>query len=354
MKCWLRKRWGLTLSLALYVFAVMVAAMLTAGLLLIVLSRTGVIDLGLNLSEANFAVFRTLFTMIGFSMMVGVGLTAFFSRRVLKPVLRLIDATRQIAQGDFSVSVESKGIHGIHELEELAYSFNQMARELASIETLRSDFINNFSHEFKTPIVSIRGFAKLLKENDLTAAEKQEYLDIIITESKRLSELSTNVLTLSKYESIAIISEKAPFRVDEQLRRAILLTEPKWQKKDLDIHIEMDEIVFNGNENLTQQIWINFLDNAIKFSRPSGMVDIRLMDLDESICFSIQDEGVGMNEETQLRIFDKFYQGDKSHNQSGNGLGLTMVKRIVDLHGGTIQVDSSLGVGSVLTVILPK
>jgi len=345
---------SLVVSLMLYMFISMVLTVLVAALLLFFLNRTGIIDLGFRFGNGDAQVLRfarVLVLMTIFSIVTAPAIAAFFSKRALKPIQNLIHATQQVAQGDFSVHIEGKGVS---ELEELSNSFNKMTGELSSIETLRSDFINNFSHEFKTPIVSIRGFAKLLKESNLTDAEKQEYLEIIIAESERLSELSTSVLNLSKYESIEIIAEKAPFQLDEQIRRAILLTEPKWQKKNLDIHVEMDEIVFNGNENLTQQIWINLLDNAVKFSRQGGMLEIRLADFDDSISFSIQDDGLGMDEETRGHIFDKFYQGDKSHKQSGNGLGLPMVKRIVALHDGTIQVDSSPGTGSVFTVVLPK
>jgi signal transduction histidine kinase len=295
--------------------------------------------------------FRFLMGPMLFSIFFGTATTIFFSRKALRPIRKVIDATHKVAEGDFTVNVELKGIY---ELVELSHSFNKMTHELSSVESLRRDFINNFSHEFKTPIVSIRGFAKLLKEGNLSDEEKNEYLEIIITESERLAELSTSVLNLSKYEAIEIITEKAPFRIDEQIRRATLMTEPKWAAKDININIDLSEIVFNGNENLTQQIWINLLDNAIKFTTNGGNIDIGLADSADSICFTIRDDGVGMAEDTRLRIFDKFYQGDKSHTKSGNGLGLAMVKRIVELYSGTINVDSELGNGSVFTVHLPK
>ena len=350
-----KRRMSLVASLVLYMFIAMVLAVVVATVLIVLLNRTGLVDLGFRFDgQADIYIVRfvrVLLMMVLFSVVAGTAIAAFFSKRAVKPIYHMVQATQKIAQGDFSVRVDGEGVR---ELEELSCSFNKMAGELSSIETLRSDFINNFSHEFKTPIVSIRGFAKLLKGDDLTDAEKQEYLDIIITESERLSELSTNVLNLSKYESIEIVTEKAPFRLDEQIRRAILLTEPKWQAKNLDIRIEMDEIVWTGNENLTQQIWINMLDNAIKFSEQDGVIEVRLADLSDSISFSVQDDGLGMDVETRRNIFEKFYQGDQSHKQSGNGLGLPMVKRIVELHDGTIQVDSNPGIGSVFTVILPK
>ncbi len=148
-------------------------------------------------------------------------------------------------------------IKGIEELEELSHSFNKMTQELSGIETLRSDFVNTFSHEFKTPIVSVRGFAKLLKENNLSEEERLEYLDIIITESEQLAALSTNVLTLSKYENLEIITDKVPFRMDEQLRKTIVLLEPKWSAKEIAVNVELEKVIYNRNEDLTAHL-LNF------------------------------------------------------------------------------------------------
>lgn len=204
-------------------------------------------------------------------------------------------------------------------MEELSHSFNKMTQELAGIETLRRDFINNFSHEFKTPIVSIRGFAKLLKENNLSEEERQEYLDIIITESERLAVLSTNVLALSKYENLEIITDKAPFRLDEQIRKTIILMEPRWTSKEITVNVELNKIIYNGNEDLIQQVWLNLLDNAIKFSYKGGLINITLEAVNEGVRFAIQDDGPGMDDQTQVHIFNKFYQGDISHSKKEMG-----------------------------------
>jgi len=353
MKKKIRSRLGLTFSLVMFIFAILSAAILLAGLLILVLHLTGALPLweGARPEQASGGASRGIFVLMGFSIFIGTAIAAFFSKKALTPIRKVVEATNKVAGGDFDVRVDIKGIY---ELEELSRSFNKMTHELSSVESLRGDFINNFSHEFKTPIVSIRGFAKLLKDGNLSDEEKQEYLEIIITESQRLAELATNVLSLSKYEAIDIVTDKAPFRMDEQIRRAIAITEPKWSARNLNFNIGMDEITFIGNENLTQQIWINLLENAIKFSKLSGNIGISLMDGGETIYFSIQDDGIGMDEETKLHIFDKFYQGDKSHKNMGNGLGLTIVKRIVELCGGTIGVESALGKGSVFTIHLPK
>ena len=348
----IKKRWTLTVQLVVFVFAVMMAGLLLAGGLIVVLHWTGVLDPLVGTRPLNIfdsTPFRVVLIMMSFSIIIGTAVAMFFSKRALKPINTLVAATHRVAKGDFSTRIELKGI-----MEDLSHSFNKMVNELSTIETLRSDFINNFSHEFKTPIVSIRGFAKLLEDGGLSDEEKREYLAIIIAESERLAELSANILNLSKYESLEIITEKMPFRIDEQIRRAVVLTEPKWSAKNIDVNLEIDEIIFDGNENVAQQIWINLLDNAIKFTGQNGKIDIKLKNLDDSLCFSIQDNGIGMDEETRARIFDKFFQGDKSHTGSGNGLGLTLVKRIVELFGGSITVESSPGVGSVFTVCLPK
>ncbi|WP_249861975.1 HAMP domain-containing sensor histidine kinase [Paenibacillus konkukensis] len=289
--------------------------------------------------------------LFGLCIMLGTALTAFFSRKALNPIRKVIDATHRVANGDFNVKIDLKGIG---ELEDLSHSFNKMTQELSTIETLRSDFINNFSHEFKTPIVSVRGFAKLLKENKLSEEERREYLDIIITESERLAALSTNVLTLSKYENLEIIVDKTPFRLDEQLRRTIVLMEPKWSAKEITVNVELDEVIYIGSEDLTQQIWLNLLDNAIKFSYQGGLINITLVNVNDEIRFVIQDDGPGMDEQSKARIFDKFYQGDTSHSKTGYGLGLPLVKRIVKLCGGDVIVQSEIGKGSMFTIVLPS
>jgi len=353
MKSEVKKHWGLTLSLVLFVFAVIMAAMLLSGILVMILHSPVILRLRVGVmseQRVGFTPFRVILPMMGFSAILGTAITAFFSNKALKPIRKVIEATRKIAEGDFEVRVDLKGIY---ELEELSHSFNKMAHELSSIETLRGDFINNYSHEFKTPIVSMHGFAKLLKDGNLTEEEKQEYLDIIIAESERLAALSTNILNLSKYENTVIVTNVAPFQLDEQIRRTILMTESKWTALNINLVVEMDEIIFEGNEDLTQQIWLNLLDNAIKYSIPNGTIQIRLSRRCDGVLFSIQDDGIGMDEQMKTRIFDKFYQGDISRNETGNGLGLAIVKRITQLCNGKVEVYSKSGEGSLFEVFLP-
>lgn len=239
------------------------------------------------------------------------------------------------------------------EFERLSESFNRMAQELENTELLRSDFINNFSHEFKTPIVSLRGFAKILKNDSLTKEERDEYLDIIISESNRLSQLSTNVLNLSKIEKMSILSDMESFDLSEEVRQSVLLLESKWQNKNLELFIDMDELEYHGNKALLNQVWINLIDNAIKFSPQNGKIKLKLHRKKDQVVFQILDNGCGMDEETKNHIFDRFYQGDSSHTAEGNGIGLTVVEKIVHLHKGQIRVVSEAGIGTTFTVNLP-
>lgn len=348
MRGFLAQRINLAIVLVLLVFGVMAVTFLLVGGSALLLQYKGIIALPKGHKDPPYLLITMLF---GLCIIIGTLITAFFSRKALDPIRKVIDATHRVAGGDFHVKIELKGIG---ELEELSHSFNRMTQELATIETLRSDFINNFSHEFKTPIVSIRGFAKLLKENQLTEEERREYLDIIISESERLTALSTNVLLLSKYENLEIIADQAPFRLDEQLRRTIVLLEPKWSAKAITVDVALDEVWYTGNEDITQQIWLNLLDNAIKFSDHGGLVHIALSREENLIRFVIQDDGPGMDEPLIARIFDKFYQGDPSRASSGCGLGLPLVRRIVSLCGGEISVLSEPGKGSTFTVVLPS
>ncbi len=269
----------------------------------------------------------------------------------LKPMSDLVQAMRAVSKGDFNVRVDCKDVPG--DMGELVASFNDMACELGGLELFRKDFINNFSHEFKTPIVSIRGFAKQLEREDLTDAQRREYLDIIISESDRLANMSNNVLLLSKLENQTIVTDKTVYRLDEQLRRCILLLEKQWSEKALELDLDLEEVRFLGNEEMVQHVWVNLIGNAIKFSPPGGPLSVTLRREGGEAVARVRDAGPGMDEATRQRIFEKFYQGDTAHAAEGNGLGLSLAQRIVDLCGGRLAVDSAPGAGSTFTVYLP-
>lgn len=339
-------RYTLIVGLVLFVFIIMLATMMLIGTIAILLIKLNFFPWG---GRPNLPV--AIMMMLLMSTVIGATLAALFGNRTLKPIRDLIAATREIANGNFAVRVD---LPGPDEVVELAQSFNKMAQGLAGIETLRTDFINNFSHEFKTPIVSIKGFAKLLKKDSLSPELRDEYIDIIIAASERLTTLATNVLALSKLDNQGIITDQTAFQLDEQIRRVILMLEPEWRKKNLVLQVELDPLLFNANEELLQQVWLNLIQNAIKFTPQGGKIAIILMDTDDTVTVRITDSGVGMDEHTKQHLFDRFYQGDRSHAGEGNGLGLALVKRIVELSAGKIGVKSQRGFGSSFTVELPK
>lgn len=295
-------------------------------------------------------LWRPIPLLIFSSAVTGTLLATLVNRITLKPINQLIDAVNQLADGDFHVRIH---LDLTNEFIRLSESFNTMAQELENTELLRSDFINNFSHEFKTPIVSMCGFAKLLKNPELSDSERNEYLDIIIRESGRLSQLASNVLNLSKIENLTILTDMEWFNLSEEIRLSSLLFENKWQSKELNLIFTIDELEFYGNRDLLNQVWINLIDNAVKFSPHGGKIVLKLYKESNQVIFRIVDNGCGMNEDTLGHIFDRFYQGDLSHTMEGNGLGLTVVNKIVQLHHGRIEVQSDEGFGSSFTVILP-
>ena len=278
-------------------------------------------------------------------------LAAGMGRSKLRPMNDLVHAMQAVSKGDFSVRVDAEDVPG--DMGELANSFNDMATELGGLELFRKDFINNFSHEFKTPIVSIRGFAKQLERDDLTEAQRKEYLEIIVSESDRLANMASNVLLLSKLENQTIVTDKVRFSLDEQLRRAILLLEKQWTEKELDLDLDLEAVEFYGNEEMLNHVWVNLLGNAVKFSPPGAKLTVRLRREGDWAAVQVRDTGPGMDEATRRRIFEKFYQGDTAHATEGNGLGLALVSRIADLCGGSVSVESAPGAGSTFTVRLP-
>ena len=317
---------GLTLILAGIVFLVITATMLISSLIFVTLYHMELLPL---MPQPSYL--RMIVAIAILSTIIATVLTLVLGHIPLRPIRELINATTELSKGNFDVRID---LNSPNELRELSDSFNKMAEELGSIELLRTDFINNFSHEFKTPIVSLKGFAKLLKDDNLSIEERNEYLDIIISESQRLSTLATNDLT-------------------ESIRHSILLLETNWMKKNLQLDINLEEITYYANEELLNQVWLNLLDNAIKFTPEKGRIEINLVAFNDFITLKIKDSGCGMTSEVKKHIFDKFYQGDISHTIQGNGLGLTMVEKIIKLHKGSIEVKSQVNKGSIFIVSLP-
>lgn len=273
------------------------------------------------------------------------------TKLISKPIEHISDLTKEIAKGNFDVQIHYKSED---EIGILANNFNLMTKELKNMEYLRKDFISNVSHEFKTPIASIQGFAEIIKDKNLPPGKFEEYVDIIIEETKRLNNLSSNMMRLSRLDNQVIQNNRRLFSLDEQLRKTVLLLEEYWSKKNLELDIDLEEVSFDGDEELVQQVWLNIIGNAIKFSYDNGTIYLSLKENPKTIVVEIRDEGIGISEESKERIFERFYQGDSSRSKAGSGLGLAIVKKIIEICGGSIAFESKLGEGTRFIVRLDK
>jgi signal transduction histidine kinase len=334
----------------MFFFTLLVSVILALTLLIVTLGMLALHALGaISLPGTPNLVLPVIIWALA-SLAVGAVTAALVSRIPLRPLQRLLDGMNRLAQGDYSVR-----LHRGHSAagRKLSDSFNTLATELENTEMLRADFVNNFSHEFKTPIVSVLGFAKLLKRTDLSPEKRAEYLDIILNEATRLTVMSENVLNLAKIEKQNILTDIAEFNLSEQIRTCILLLEKKWEQKRLEIAFDEYEYRCSGNEELLKQVWINLLDNAVKFAPEGSRVNVAIQSGANGIGVSFLSEGEEIAGETRKRIFEKFYQGDSSHATEGTGLGLAIVYRIVQLHKGTIDVSYRDGC-NVFTVSIPQ
>jgi signal transduction histidine kinase len=284
-------------------------------------------------------------------IVIGSTLMFFATKLVSKPIKHISDVTKAIAKGNFDVEIKYKSKD---EIGVLAENFNLMTKELKNLEFLRKDFISNVSHEFKTPITAIQGFLEVIKDNKLPPEKFEEYINIAIEETKRLNNLSSNILRLSKLDNQSIQGKLEQFSLDEQIRKTILLFEEQWSKKNLELNIDLEKVCYEADEELVQQIWINLIGNAIKFSHDNGTIDISLKQKDKAIVVKIRDEGIGISVESKPRVFERFYQGDTSHSENGSGLGLAIVKRIIEIYNGTVSFESVEGMGTCFTVTLSK
>lgn len=291
-----------------------------------------------------------LIWLIIFSIAIGVAVSITVNIFLLRPVVRLSRAMKKVAQGDFTVQLKSDS--KITEIRDSYQSFNLMVQALAATETLQSDFVSNVSHEFKTPINAIEGYAMLLQGNH-TRDEQADFVARILLNTRRLSTLVGNILLLSKVDNHVIHSTPVTFRLDEQIRQSLLLLEPQWSQRNVDFDVDMDEVVYHGSESLMQHVWSNLIGNAIKFGPEGGTVSIRLRASSGQIVFTVDDAGPGIPESEQQFIFQKFYQSDNSHKQEGNGLGLALVKQVLDVCGGSVSVSNLPQGGCRFTVLLP-
>lgn len=285
-----------------------------------------------------------------FSGTIGVAVTNHMIKMLIDPIAKLRSAMREVADGDFKV--EAKCESRIQDVQDIYDSFNSMVRELSTTETLQTDFISDVSHEFKTPINAIEGYASLL-EGEPSPEEQRAYVEKILFNTRRLSALTGNILLLSKLSNQSILPQKTQFRLDEQIRQAIVALEQKWSEKELGFEVELAETPFFGYESLLPHVWTNLIGNAVKFSPKGGEIRIKMMRTEGAVVFTIEDDGPGIVPGDEEHIFTKFYQSESSHGMEGNGLGLALVRQIVEMSSGSVDVQNLEAGGCRFTVRLP-
>jgi len=299
--------------------------------------------------ESDSSIFLSV-TLLVTCVIVGSVVTAILSKLVYAPMKNVIHAMEQVADGDYSVRLNDSS--SAKEVMEMYTGFNLMAHELEATEVLQTDFVSNVSHEFKTPINAIEGYTMLLQGGENLSEDEQLYLEKIIFNTRRLSTLVGSILLLSKLENQHIPAKKTAFRLDEQIRQSIVAMEPDWARKNVDFDVELEKIEFVGNEPMLRHVWDNLIANAVKFGPENGRVCMRLVNAGDIIRFTIEDEGCGLSDESIKHIYDKFYQADSSHKEEGNGLGLSLVKRILSLENGKIYAENLPDKGCRFTVEL--
>ena len=290
--------------------------------------------------------------LIVVSLLVGIVVTVFMSRVFLSPVNQLRLAMGKVAEGDFNIQLHTKS--NSREVQDIYAGFNLMTQELRSMDILQTDFVSNVSHEFKTPITAIEGYSTLLQGSEDLDENQREYVDKILRNTQRLSTLVGSILLLSKLENQQITTNKTRYRLDEQIRQSVVALEPEWEQRGIEVDVELERAVYLGNEAVMRHVWDNLISNAVKFSPEGGSVRLRLVKKHSKLIFTVEDQGPGVSEEAKKHLFDKFYQGDSSHKEAGNGLGLALVKRILVLESGQISVENCPTGGCCFTVTLPQ
>ena len=332
---------GLGFYFTMAIFGEVCLSILVGVGLILVLNRL----FGVTLSIPS-----VIWVLVASSAVAGI-IALLLNHRILRPIRNLGSAMNRVAGGDFKLRIDSTSRSG--DIQQLYRDFNVMVSELEKTEVLQSDFVSNVSHEFKTPINAIEGYTMLLQGTGEGTPEQREYVEKILHNTRRLSSLIGDILLLSKVENQTIAREETEFRLDEQVRQSILSLEPQWSEKETDFDVELEEISYRGDERLLLHVWNNLIGNAVKFNPPNAAVRLRLSRSDGGVIFTVEDEGPGIPPEAQKHIFDKFYQGDSSHREEGNGLGLALVKRILNVCGGEIQQENLPDRGCRFTVKLP-
>lgn len=333
------------------VFFLVVAFAVTCCMLLFV--NILVDTMGLTLTEENIAAAAKL--TFGNVVLITLifGTIDYVRRKMMvdRPVKIITEATEKIMQGDFSIRVAPMHGAGMEGFNQIGMAINAMAQELSGTETLRTDFIANVSHELKTPLAVMGNYATMLQRPGITEEEKNEYSKAISEAARRLAQLITNILKLNKLENQQIFPQPKEFDLGEQLCECLLVFEDAWEAKNLEIETDIeDDVRIKSDPELLSLVWNNLISNAVKFTPGGGKIDVSLKTVNNAVIVSVSDTGCGMTPEVGQHIFEKFYQGDTSHATQGNGLGLALVKRVVDILNGEIGVESISGQGSTFTV----
>lgn len=337
-------------------FFLLISFVLTASMILFLTYLRQSTGLELNSQNIGLAAVMTFGNVFMLSLVCA---DVDMLRRYLtieRPIRRIAEGAERIIAGDFTTRIASvKGLDRVDGFSEIIECFNRMAEELGGMETLRTDFIANVSHELKTPLAVIRNYGVMLQQPSITEAERQEYGQAISAASQRLADMITNILKLSKLENQQIYADKKVYDLSEQLCECLLAFENAWEAKELGIETEIEDgVLVESDPELLSLVWNNLFSNAIKFTEPGGTVSLSVKSEGDRAVVSVSDTGCGISPEVGAHIFEKFYQGDTSHATQGNGLGLALVKRVVDIIGGEIDVSSQIGVGSTFTVKLRR
>ncbi|MDH6353356.1 MULTISPECIES: cell wall metabolism sensor histidine kinase WalK [Brevibacillus] len=302
--------------------------------------------------EQQFGEVHVMFAVLLVAMfLLSLMFILIFTRYLVRPIQKLSQATKKLAEGEYEIQLD---ISRRDEIGELAANFAQMTESLKQLDDMRQEFVSNVSHEIQSPLASIQGFSQAIRSGGMPEAQKAEYLAIIEEESRRLSSLSKQLLTLASLDKETGLYEPSEYRLDEQLRQVVLLLERQWQQKKLELELELPDTLVTADKQLFNQVWINLLSNSIKFTPPHGTIFVSIRQSPD-IAVIIRDTGIGISEEERQHIFERFYKGDKSRNReaTGSGLGLAIVQKIVQVAKGSIEIDSQTGVGTTIKVTLP-
>lgn len=337
------------------VFFLVVSFAVTCCMMLFVSTLANTIGIVFNEENIAAAAKVTFLNVLLLTFLFG---TIDYIRRKMmvdRPVKIITDATERIMQGDFSARLAPMHSNGMEGFNQIGLAINKMAEELSGTETLRTDFIANVSHELKTPLAVMGNYATMLQRPGITEEEKNEYAKSISEAARRLAQLITNILKLNKLENQQIFPTPQEFDLGEQLCESLLMFEDAWEAKNLEIETDIqDDVRIQSDPELLSLVWNNLISNAVKFTPDGGTIGLILKTDDSSVIVQVRDTGCGMKPETGRHIFEKFFQGDTSHATQGNGLGLALVKRVIDILNGEIGVQSVYGEGSTFTVKLKR